>query len=76
MLEPEWKYWITPSGRPAWVKMCAMFSAVVGVCGDGLRITVLPARSAGTRELIRVRYGYCYTRVSCELGALRRRVEN
>ena len=56
--------------------MCAMFSAVVGVCGDGLRITVLPARSAGTRELIRVRYGYCYTRVSCEVGALRGRGEN
>lgn len=38
--------------------MCEMFSAVVGVCGDGLRITVFPASKAGTRELMRVRYGY------------------
>jgi hypothetical protein len=31
----------------------------VGVCGDGLRSSVLPARRAGTSEFIKIRYGYC-----------------
>jgi hypothetical protein len=31
---------------------------MVGVCGDGFRITELPARRAGIRELIRIKYGY------------------
>jgi hypothetical protein len=53
--EPEWKYWMMLSGRPAWAKMEAMFSTIVGVCGEGLRITVLPARRAGIRELTRMR---------------------
>jgi hypothetical protein len=56
--EPEWKYWITPWGNPASVKAPATCSTTVGVCGDGLRMTELPDRSAGIRALTRIRYGY------------------
>ena len=40
--------------------MVDICSTIVGVCGEGLRITELPARMAGIRELTRIRYGYCY----------------
>jgi hypothetical protein len=56
--EPQWKYCSTPLGRPAASKISVTRSAMVGVWGDGFRMTVLPARMAGTRELTRVRYGY------------------
>jgi hypothetical protein len=53
--EPQWKYCITSLGRPAAVKISETCSTMVGVCGEGLRITVLPARSAGRRELTSMR---------------------
>lgn len=53
--DPEWKYWSTPEGRPASEKTLATCSAIVGVCGDGFRMTVFPARRAGIRELTRIR---------------------
>ena len=53
--EPQWKYCRTPLGRPAASKTSVTLSAMVGVCGEGLRITELPARIAGMRELTRVR---------------------
>ena len=39
--------------------MSWMCSAIVGVWGEGLRMTELPARRAGIREFIKIRYGYC-----------------
>lgn len=53
--EPEWKYCRTPLGRPASAKAPATCSTMVGVWGEGLRMTVLPARRAGMRELTRIR---------------------
>lgn len=41
---------------------------MVGVCGEGLIITLLPDRRAGTIELTRVRYGYCVSQVSVSHG--------
>jgi hypothetical protein len=49
---------MTLSGRPASEKMDAMCSTIVGVCGDGFKMTELPARRAGIREFTRIRYGY------------------
>jgi len=37
------------------VKISDICSTIVGVCGDGLRITVLPARIAGIKELTRIK---------------------
>lgn len=59
---PEWKYWMTSGGRPASWNMRWICSAIVGVCGEGFKMRVLPASRAGIRELIRIRYGY-YTRI-------------
>lgn len=56
--EPQWKYWMTFLGRPASSKMDLICSTIVGVCGDGFKITELPARRAGINELIRIKYGY------------------
>jgi hypothetical protein len=53
--EPQWKYCKTPSGRPASVKSFDTCSAMVGVWGEGLSMTELPARMAGMRELTRIR---------------------
>lgn len=52
---PEWKYWITSCGKPASVKMEWICSTMVGVCGEGFRIRVLPASKAGMRELTRIK---------------------
>lgn len=56
--DPQWKYWITFGGRPASAKIEEMCSTIVGVCGEGLRITELPARRAGMRLFTRIKYGY------------------
>lgn len=53
--EPQWKYWRTFWGRPACRKMSWMCSAMVGVWGEGLRMTELPARRAGIKEFIKIR---------------------
>lgn len=54
-IEPQWKYWITLSGSPALRKMSWTCSAIVGVCGEGFRMTEFPANSAGISELTRMR---------------------
>lgn len=41
-----------------------MCSATVGVCGDGFRSKVFPARMAGTSEFIKIRYGYYNSSIS------------
>ena len=56
--EPQWKYWITLSGSPASAKISCTCSAIVGVCGEGLIMTELPASRAGIKELTKMRYGY------------------
>lgn len=56
--EPQWKYWITLSGSPACANISRTCSTIVGVCGEGLSMTELPASKAGTKELIKIRYGY------------------
>jgi hypothetical protein len=53
--DPEWKNWSTFSGRPASVKAEANCSTIVGVWGEGFRITAFPARMAGIKLLTRVR---------------------
>jgi hypothetical protein len=50
-----WITWMTLCGRPAAEKVVMNLSAAEGVCGDGLMITELPARMAGTSELTTVR---------------------
>ena len=56
--EPQWKYCMTFGGRPASAKMEEICSTMVGVCGDGFKMTVLPERRAGMREFTRIKYGY------------------
>lgn len=57
-IEPQWKNWMTLSGKPASKNMLCMCSAIVGVCGEGLRMTELPASKAGISELTKIKYGY------------------
>jgi hypothetical protein len=49
--------WNTPSGRLAALNASAKRSAQSGVCAECLRMTVLPAASAGMTALTAVRYG-------------------
>jgi hypothetical protein len=53
--EPQWKYCSTPDGRPAVEKALVTCSATVGVWGEGLRMTVLPARRAGIKAFTRIK---------------------
>jgi len=55
---PQWKYCMTFFGRPASSKILVICSATVGVCGDGLMMTVLPESRAGMMELTKIKYGY------------------
>ena len=56
--DPQWKYCMTFWGRPASVKIEEICSTMVGVWGEGFKITELPERRAGMRELTRIKYGY------------------
>lgn len=49
---------MTFRGSPALENISDMCSTMVGVCGEGLRMTELPANNAGIKELTRIRYGY------------------
>lgn len=66
MKEPQWKNCRTLSGRPASANIRATCSTTVGVCGDGLRMTALPDKRAGIKELTRMRYGYCNDQYLCQ----------
>ena len=59
---------MTFCGNPACENISWICSTIVGVCGDGFKITELPASKAGIRELTRMRYGYYSNHINTVSG--------